>query len=194
MVHSSVLHLLHRFSIRNDIWRVWVSFSLTDFFSFSNFKYSLHFILADQKAFIINESMVIVYGFRLFAGIWFLIIRSEIIVSGDMLTWIRFLFWLKPHSTDAWPWLSVKTKATTNESFLNLEIPRVSKHSLSKCSSFGNSINFSLNFITIPSKNSLNSDIASSQHFVDRMFNFKICVRTIFYLSRTVDLGRLLKN
>ena len=48
---------------------------------------------------------------------------------------------------------------------------------------------FELHDITI-----LNSDIASSQHFVDRMFNFKICVRTIFHLSRTADLGRLLKN
>ena len=78
MVCSSVLHLLHRFSISDDIWRAWVSFSLTDFFSFSDFKYFSYFILADRKAFIIDESVVIVYGFRLFASLWSLIIRLEI--------------------------------------------------------------------------------------------------------------------
>ena len=177
MVHSSGLHLLHRFSISDDIWRAWVSFLLTDFFSFSNFKYSSYFILTDWKPFIIDESMVIVYGFRLFATIWSLIIHLEIIILGDMLTWIRLLLWLKPL---AWTWLSVKTKASTDASFLNLEKPRVSKYSLSKCSSFGNSIDFSLNFMTLPSRNSLKSDIASSQHFVDRMFKFKECVRNNF--------------
>ena len=58
----------------------------------------------------------------------------------------------------------------------------------------GNSINCSLNLTTLPSTNSLGSDIASSQHFVDSMFNFKICIRTIFHLSRTVDVRWLLKN
>ena len=111
-----------------------------------------------------------------------------------MLTWIRLLFWLKLRFTDAWPWLSVKTKATIDASFLNSGTPRVSKYSSSKRSSFGNSINFSLNFVTLPFRNSLNSDIASSQHFVGRMFNFKICIRTIFHLSGNVDLGRLLEN
>ena len=104
MVCSSVPHLPHRFSISDDVWRAWVSFSLTDFYSFSNFKYSSYFILADPEAFIIDESMMIAYGFRLFASIWFLIIHLEIIVLGDMLTWKRSLFWLKLCSTDAWPW------------------------------------------------------------------------------------------
>ena len=112
----------------------------------------------------------------------------EIIVSGDILTWIRLLFWLKLRSTDAWPWLSVKTKATTDASFLNLETPRVSEYSSSKRSSLGNSINFSLNSMTLLSRNSLNSDTASSQHFLDRMFKLKIRVRTIFHLSRTEDV------
>ena len=100
------------------------------------------------------------------------------------------LFWLKPRSTDTWPWLSVKIKATTDASFLNLETTWVSKYSLS----LGNSINLSLNLMTLPFRGSLNSEIALSQHFVDSMFNFKICVRTIFRLSRTVDLKRLLEN
>ena len=166
-----------------------VSSSLTDFFSCFDFKHSAYFILADREAFIIYGSMVIVYGVCwLFASIWPLIFRLEIIVSGDMLTWIRLCFWLKPRSTGAWPWLSVKIKVTTDASFLNLETQRVSKYSSCKRSSFGNSINFLLNFMTLPFRNSLNFDIASSQHFLDRTFNCKICVRTIF------DLGRLLKN
>ena len=74
--------------------------------------------------------------------------------------------------------VSVKTKATTDASFLNLETTRVSKYSSSKHSSFGNFINFSLNFKTLPSRNSLNSDIASPQHFIDKML--KACVRYFF--------------
>ena len=47
----------------------------------------------------------------------------------------------QPSSTDTWPWLSVKIKATTDASFFNLETPTVSKYCLSIQSSFGNSIN-----------------------------------------------------
>ena len=69
MVCSSLLHLLRRFSISDDIWRAWVSFLLTGFFSFSDFKYSSYLTLAGRKAFIIDKPMVIVHRFSLFASI-----------------------------------------------------------------------------------------------------------------------------